>query len=258
MGNRFDKVLAPKEGDVKIGKYRVSLTEDLGSGSFGIVHSAVNRNTKEKVAVKKMRFTLGTDTNEEFRQIAVSEAETMMMIHHRNIVSLLGYEQAHGCAWLFMPLCDLGDMNIYLNNNAEMSLGKRLIFMYQMAEAVAYLHGNKPPIIHRDIKPGNVLIKNINGEDCALLTDFGFAKLYDCNISISGSMVYRDYHESLKGTPSFMAPEFFMEDPTELKYTATVEIFSLGLMNNIILEYSSTNRNVQPLSGKEVKCFFFP
>ena len=82
-----------------------------------------------------------------------------------------------------------------------------------------------------------------------MLTDFGLAKIYDHSMSIAGSVVYRDYHESMKGTPSFMAPEFFMEDPTGLKYTATVDIFSLGLVNSVILEYSSGNRNVQPLSG---------
>ena len=86
-----------------------------------------------------------------------------------------------------------------------------------------------------------------------MLTDFGYAKLYDYNMSLTGSMVYKDYHESLKGTSNFMAPEFFIGDPTDLKYTATVDIFSLGLMNSIILEYSSSNRNVHPMSGEYVK-----
>ena len=250
MGNRSIKETISNEGDVKIGRYTVTLTEDLGSGSFGMVHPAVERHTKEKVAVKKMRFTFGTDTNEEFKQLAESEAANMKMIRHPHIVSLLDYETAHGCAWLFMPLCDLGDMNRYLSNNADMPIGKRIILMHQMAKAVACLHGNDPPIIHRDIKLGNMLIKSINGVEFVMLTDFGFAKLYDYNMSIAGSLVYQAYLESLKGTPSFMAPEFFMEDPTGLKYTATVDIFSLGLVNSVILEYSSSNRNVQPLSGK--------
>ena len=83
-----------------------------------------------------------------------------------------------------------------------------------------------------------------------MLTDFGYAKLYDYSMSIAGSLIYRDYCDSLKGTPGFMAPEFFMEDPTELKYTATVDIFSLGLMYFIIYEYSQTNKNLYPMSGK--------
>ena len=165
-----------------------------------------------------MRFTFGTVTNEEFRQLAESEAETMKMVCHPHIVSLLDCDTAYGCARLVMPLCSLGDLNRYLSNNEDMPIGKRLILMHQMAEAVACLHNNNPPIIHRDIKPGNLLIKNIDGEDCAMLTDFGFAKLYDYNMSMAGSLVYQDYHASLKGTPCFMAPEFFMEDP----YSASV------------------------------------
>ena len=128
MENRFEKHWGSKEGDIKIGKYRVTLTEDLGSGSFGVVHPAVDRKTKENIAVKKMRFTFGTETNEEFRQLAKAEAKTMMMIRDRNIVSLLDYETAHGCTWLFMPLCDLGDINRYLSNNADMSRGKKIDF----------------------------------------------------------------------------------------------------------------------------------
>ena len=83
-----------------------------------------------------------------------------------------------------------------------------------------------------------------------MLTDFGYAKLYDYSMSIAGSLIYRDYCDSLKGTPGFMAPEFFMEDPTGLKYTATVDIFSLGLMYSVIFEHSQGNKNLYPMSGK--------
>ena len=82
-----------------------------------------------------------------------------------------------------------------------------------------------------------------------MLTDFGFAKLYDYSMSIANSAVYRHFQESLKGTPSYMVPEFFIEDPNGLKYTATVDIFSLGLVYSIIFEYSKENRNLQPMMG---------
>ena len=231
MGNIFEPSL--KDGEADIGGYRVTLTEDIGSGSFGTVFSARNRKTGGKLAVKKIRYDIGAEINEELRNMAESEAVVMKTVRHRHIVSLLDYAIAHRSAWLFMPFCDRGDLNHYLNNNADMPIGKRFILMHQMAEAVSCLHGNNPPIIHRDIKPGNVLMKNIDGKDCAMLTDFGLAKIYDYNMSVAGSLAYRDYHESLKGTPSFMAPEFFMEDPSGLKYTATVDVYSLGLMNSV-------------------------
>ena len=183
---------------------------------------------------RKSDMILAPKLVRELRNMAESEAEVMKTVRHRHIVRLLDYAIAHRSAWLFMSFCDRGDFNHYLNNNADMPIGKIFILMHQMAEAVSYLHGNDPPMIHRDIKPGNVLMKNINGNDCAMLTDFGLSKIYHYNMSITGSLAYRYYHESFKGTPSFMAPEFFMEEPTGLKYTATVDIFSLGLVNSVI------------------------
>ena len=255
MGNIFETSL--KAGEIDIGYYRVTLTEDIGSGSFGTVFQARNRKTGERLAVKKIKYEIGTEISEELKNMAESEAEVMKAVRHAHIVSLLDYAIAHRSAWLFMSFCDRGDLNYYLSNNPDIPIGKRFILMHQMAEAVACLHGNSPPIIHRDIKPGNVLIKNIDGEDCAMLTDFGYAKLYDYNMGIAGSLVYRDYHKSLKGTPSFMAPEFFMEDPSGLKYTATVDIFSLGLVYSIIYQYSQTNKNLYPMSGKSKYLFTY-
>ena len=255
MGNKFAKGTVLKTGEIDIGHYRVMLNDDIGSGTFGTVFPATHRKTGEKLAVKKIKYEFGTEISEELKNMAESEAESMKAVRHPNIVSLLECVIAHGSAWLFMPFCDQGDLNHYLSNNADMPIGKRFLLMHQMAEAVSCLHGNNPPIIHRDIKPGNVLMKDINGEDCAMLTDFGFAKLYDYNMSMAESLVYRDYLASFKGTPSFMAPEFFMEDPSGLKYTATVDIFSLGLMYSIITEYSQENKNLQPLSGKNNKWF---
>ena len=259
MGNMFWKEteVALKDGEFDIGNYRVTLTEDIGSGSFGTVFLAMNRQTKGKLAVKKIKYKFGTEINDELRNMAETEVESMKMVRHPHIVSLLDYKIANGSAWIFMPYCDHGDLNRYLTNNADMPIGKRFIMMYHLADAVSCLHRHTPPIIHRDIKPGNVLVKSINGEDCVMLTDFGYAKLYDYSLSMPGSLVYRDYHESLKGTPSFMAPEFFMEDPSGLKYTATVDIFSLGLMFSIILEYSQGNKNLYPMSGKSKYLFTF-
>ena len=257
MGNLFRQYTESslKDGEFDIGNYRVTLTDDIGSGSFGTVFQAMNRQTREKLAVKKIKYMFGTEINDELRNIAETEAESMRMVRHAHIVSLLDYKIANGSAWIFMPYCDRGDLNRYLTNYADMPIGKRFIMMYHLANAVSCLHRHTPPIIHRDIKPGNVLVKCINGEDCVMLTDFGYAKLYDYNMSITDSLVYRDYHDSLKGTSSFMAPEFFMKDPTGLKYTATVDIFSLGLMYSIIFECSQGNKNLHPMSGRSKSLF---
>ena len=149
-----------------------------------------------------------------------------------------------------MEYCELGDLDEYLHKNNNLPFAKRLDIMYQTAQAVSYLHQGKTPIIHRDIKPENVLMKRENDVDIAKLTDFGFAKLYDYSLSVKGSTVYKQLHGTLRETPRYMAPEFFLLDEAELQYTASVDVFSLGLMCKVILDFSPENKSTFPLSGK--------
>ena len=90
----------------------------------------------------------------------------------------------------------------------------------QIAQGVEYLHSNN--IIHRDIKPTNVLIKNDN-PIVAKVTDFGFSKFLeeDCDTSLMSTNV---------GTPAFKAPEFFLRnEQRKIEYHRNVDIFALGL-----------------------------
>ena len=97
--------------------------------------------------------------------------------------------------------------------------------MHHSAKSVYHLHSYGPPVINRDIKPVNVLVKQIHGEERAMLNDFGLAKWYDYIITITESTVYQHFQESLEGTQNYKTPELFMEDPKCLKCTATVDIF---------------------------------
>ena len=159
----------------------------------------------------------GTDIeSSEMEANAIAEAKKMLLVHHKNIVELFGYSSHLGTAWLFMEYCELGDLHKYLHENCKLRLGKRLDIMYQTTQNVAYLPQSKPPIIHRDIKPENVLMKRKNGIDMAMITDFGFAKLYDYSLSVIGSTIYKQMQGSLRGTPRYMAPKCFLFDETEL------------------------------------------
>ena len=116
--------------------------------------------------------------------------------------------------------------------------------MRETASAIHHLHNHSPQIIHRDIKPQNILMTDIGGKHVAKLSDFGFAKLYDH--SHSGSACYT----SNKGTTCYMAPEFFIYEEGELAYSASVDVFSLGLVYFAIKEYSPNNMSTNPVSGK--------
>ncbi len=118
-----------------------------------------------------------------------------------------------------------------------------------MTSAVFYLHSHDPPVIHRDIKPENMLLSKQGDNVSILLSDFGFAKLHDYNVSQTGSAWYKVMHDSLKGTPRFMAPEFSLEEDTGLQYNAKVDVFSTGLVFAVLLLFSLENKSIHPLSG---------
>ena len=244
-----NKMKPPLEGEVDVGQYRVTLLPHIGSGSFGQVYKAVHRHTKELVAVKGIKCVFEGEFIKDSQDMALAEAESMKRINHPNILSLLDFQMYKGTAWLFMEYCEKGDLEKYLQANVNISLAKKYDIMLQSASAVLHMHHHKPPIIHRDIKPANILMKKGPTGDVAMLTDFGFAKLYDLNLSQCGSVVYRNFHESVKGTPCYMAPEFYLEEESGVKYTATVDVFSLGLMFAVMLDFGPENRSMQPLSG---------
>ena len=172
--------------------------------------------------------------------MALSESEKMKAVDHQNIVKLFSFCRHEDTFWLFMEFCELGDFDKYMKNNPSLSVQKGLRMMYDITCAVDYLHHHDPPIIHRDIKP--------DGKHIAKLTDFGYAKIYD--YSLSHPTFSTMLNKSSAGTPSYSAPEFFLKPNGILEYTASVDIFSLGLMHAVLLQYSSDNPTTFPNSCK--------
>ena len=178
--------------------------------------------------------------------MAEEEGDTMKRVSHPNIVKLFEYCPHKDTVWLFMEFCDLGDLEKYLEMYPELPFQKRLRIMNETGLAVQHLHSHSPQIVHRDIKPQNILMSDIGGKHVAKLSDFGYAKLYDHSLSQSGSAFYT----SMKGTTRYMAPEFFLCEEDELTYSASVDVFSLGLVFFVIKDYSPTSFSTFPVSGK--------
>ena len=222
---------------ISLDPYRISLDEVIGMGCFGQVLHAINIENGEKLAVKQI-MSLAHEPKDNSEYLAKMNAISMTMkrIRHPHIVCFLDCKILKSSAWIFMPLCDGGDLRRFLSKNADMPNEKRFTIMYQLADAVSYLHSRNPPIIHRHIKPANILSTLKNGEDCMMLTDCWLAKFYDQNLN----------------SPSFVGPEWFMNGPDGLMGAATEDIFSLGLIYSIILEYSSDNTSLFPASGNKL------
>ena len=180
--------------ETAFGPYR--LLRPIGRGSMGTVHLAVDRRDGRPVALKAM--SLGSDVTDaelaHLRQRFLGEVEAARRLSHPDIVNVYEAGETAGSAWLAMELlrgCDLGrytHMSRLLPEPLVLQLTERL------ARALAHAHA--PGVVHRDIKPGNVMLDLPTGQ--LKLTDFGVAGLADMSRTRTGIVL---------GTPFYMAPE---------------------------------------------------
>lgn len=180
--------------ETAFGPYR--LLRPIGRGSMGTVHLAVDQRDGRPVALKAM--SLGSDVTDaelaHLRQRFLGEVEAARRLSHPDIVNVYEAGETAGSAWLAMELlrgCDLGrytHMSRLLPEPLVLQLTERL------ARALAHAHAQG--VVHRDIKPGNVMLDLPTGQ--LKLTDFGVAGLADMSRTRTGIVL---------GTPFYMAPE---------------------------------------------------
>lgn len=201
------------QSGIEIGRYRI--LEFLGEGGMARVFSAYDSRLEIHAAVKFIRMEDIPShqierTIERFRV----EARRMARLSHSNIVPVTDYGEFEGIPYLVMPLIAGGSLKNRLGRPVAWRDAARLIA--PIADALAYTHSKD--IIHRDVKPSNILL-NDNNE--ALLTDFGIAKIVDASearqLTLTGSIV---------GTPEYMAPEQYVST----QFDHRVDIYSLGIV----------------------------
>ena len=156
--------------------------------------------------------------------IANFEAECMTWskLRHPGVVQFLGVYLERGSR---LPVLVIEKMDTSLrrycesHSKKEFPLHLKAFVLRQICQALAYLHGQNPPLVHHDLSPNNVLLNVVSF--VTKLTDFGMSR------AINPSSLSRK--SSVKGTPAFMAPEALQKVP---RYNETLDVFSLG---NIIL-----------------------
>ncbi|XWS45397.1 hypothetical protein CRYUN_Cryun15aG0133000 [Craigia yunnanensis] len=197
----------------------------LGQGGFGYVHKGVFPNGKE-VAVKSLK--LGSGQGEREFQ---AEVEIISRVHHRHLVSLVGYCIAGGQRMLVYEFVSNKTLEHHLHgkNLPVMDFSTRLRIALGSAKGLAYLHEDcHPRIIHRDIKAANILLDD-NFE--AMVADFGLAKLSSDN--------YTHVSTRVMGTFGYLAPEYASSG----KLTEKSDVFSFGVM---LLELITGKQPVDP------------
>ena len=172
-----------------IGRYRI--VEELARGGMGVVYRAQDSDGR---AVALKLLLAHRATSETSRRRFYAEVKTLAKLRHPHVVPILDAGEERGCPWLALEFVEGESLERRLREG-PLPVDEAVRYGAQLAQALAYVHGCG--VLHRDLKPGNVLLRGGR----ALLTDFGLARDADASYSrITRSGVFM-------GTPGYWAPE---------------------------------------------------
>ncbi len=230
-GPKFE-TLSEGPGTV-IGRYK--LLEKIGEGGFGMVYMAEQREpVRRKVALKILK--LGMDTRQVVRRFE-AERQALAIMEHPNIARVLdaGATESEvavgvppattltaGRPYFVMELVRGVPITRFCDEN-QITTGERLRLFIPVCEAIQHAH--QKGVIHRDIKPGNVLITMHDDRAVPKVIDFGIAKAIGQDLT--DKTVFTRFHEFL-GTPAYMSPE--QAQLSGLDIDTRSDIYSLGVL----------------------------
>ncbi|XP_060674188.1 probable LRR receptor-like serine/threonine-protein kinase At1g06840 isoform X1 [Ziziphus jujuba] len=194
-----------------------SSSSQVGQGGYGKVYKGILPDNMI-VAIKRAE-----EGSLQGQREFLTEIELLSRVHHRNLVSLVGYcdeEDEQMLVYEFMPNGTLRD---WLGAKAKrtLSFGMRLRIALGSAKAILYLHTEAdPPIFHRDIKASNILL---DSNLIAKVADFGLSRLAPLQDD-EGTPKY--VSTIVKGTPGYLDPEYFLTH----KLTDKSDVYSLGVV----------------------------
>src|SRR5262245_10493730 len=198
----------------KLGRYEI--VDELGKGAMGVVYLARDPLIGRLVALKTFRigYSVKDQEMEQFRVRFMREAQSAGILTHPNIVTIHDVVEDSGDGLAFIAMEYVRGTNLKLLLQAEQQLSPQLVLdsTAQVADALDYAHANR--VVHRDVKPANILI---TAENRVKITDFGIARLDSSNLTQEGQLL---------GTPNYMAPEQIQGKEVDSR----ADLFSLGVV----------------------------
>ena len=210
---RYQSVLAEVDAPHKswfLGNYEI--LEQIGCGGMGVIYRARQRHSRRIVAVKRV-LSYRADSHEALERFR-REAQAVASLDHPNILPIYEVSESEdGLPFFSMKFAENGSLqeNAPSLRNAPRTCVQ---LMAKVARAVEYAHSRG--VLHRDIKPGNILL---NDRSEPLVSDFGLAKLLDGNNDLTRSL-------TTFGTAGFIAPE--QAGHAAVDFTPAADVYSLG------------------------------
>ncbi|MEC3956096.1 serine/threonine-protein kinase [Nocardia sp. CDC153] len=193
------------------GRYR--LTDPIGTGAMGVVWRATDVRLRRTVAVKQLLLTPGLTRSQavEARMRAMREGRIAARLHHPNAVTVFDVAEEDGQPWLVMEYVDAVSLAALMREKGRLAPTEVARIGAKVAEALAAAH--KAGIVHRDVKPANILVAD---DGTVKITDFGISRATgDVTVTSTGF---------LAGTPAYLSPEVARGENPE----PASDVFALG------------------------------
>ncbi|MBT3046340.1 MAG: protein kinase [Candidatus Thiodiazotropha sp.] len=193
---------------------RFNLIEEIGEGAMSIVYKAFDPEINRTLAIKLLRGEVATDP--EYRYRFLQEAKAAGKLTHPNIVTIFDVGEVEQGPYIAMEFLEGRTLEEMMESKAPISIREAVVYGIQLAEALDYSHNRG--IVHRDVKPGNIISPD-DGHTIRI-TDFGIAHVDSPNKE------HRTRMGAVLGTPQYMSPEQVEGFPVD----GRSDLFSLGVI----------------------------
>ena len=216
-GGEHDELLLARVRVAVAGRY--DGLREIGRGGMAVVYAARDRRLNRDVALKVLPPELAyrADVRERF----VREAQTAARLNHPSIVPIYEVDEADGLVFFVMALVTGESLAARLAREPRPPAAFVRTLLAQVADALAYAH--RSGVVHRDIKPDNILLERLTGR--AVVTDFGIARAVESGARLTQTGI-------AVGTPAFMSPEQAMG---QRDIDGRSDVYALGLVGYLML-----------------------
>jgi serine/threonine protein kinase/anti-sigma28 factor (negative regulator of flagellin synthesis) len=220
----------------KLDKYEV--LGELGHGAMGVVYRAHDPIINRPVALKTITTSVSDDP--ELLQRFYREAQSAGGLQHPNIVTIYDMGEAAGVPYIAMELVEGENLDQVIGRRSPLPLTLKLAYAVQACRALDYAH--KRGIVHRDIKPGNVMISK---DGTVKVVDFGIARVLEASRTLTGMLI---------GTFAYMSPEQYHGEHADERS----DVWSFGVLLYELLSYQRPFTGPTPASVMHNICSVDP